>query len=105
MTASRHMASASSTSWAADATALGWAEGDSLRDLLDLPRSTSHRRWSNWPEQGSVPWPAAFSSPLLPTAAQHLDALAAAGFIDLDVPWRAFWSVLILAKNPSRPGI
>jgi len=41
----------------------------------------------------------------LPTAAQHLDALAAAGFIDLDVPWRAFWSVLILAKNPSRPGI
>ncbi len=52
-----------------------------------------------------MPWPAAFSSPLLPTAAQHLDALAAAGFIDLDVPWRAFWSVLILAKNPSRPGI
>jgi SAM-dependent methyltransferase len=36
----------------------------------------------------------------LPTAAQHLDALAAAGFTDLDVPWRAFWSVLILAKNP-----
>lgn len=36
----------------------------------------------------------------LPTVAQHLDALAAAGFTDLDVPWRAFWSVLILASSP-----
>jgi SAM-dependent methyltransferase len=38
----------------------------------------------------------------LPTAGQHLDALAAAGFADLDMPWRAFWSVLVLAKKPIR---
>lgn len=35
----------------------------------------------------------------LPTIGQHLDALAAAGLTDADVPWRAFWSVLILATK------
>jgi len=38
----------------------------------------------------------------LPTARQHLEALTAAGFTDLDMPWRAFWSVLILARR-TRP--
>jgi SAM-dependent methyltransferase len=36
----------------------------------------------------------------LPAARQHADALAAAGFTDLDMPWRAFWSVLVLARKP-----
>lgn len=36
----------------------------------------------------------------LPTAGQHADALAAAGFTDLDMPWRAFFSVLVLARKP-----
>ena len=40
----------------------------------------------------------------LPTVEQHLEALTAAGFNDLDVPWRAFWSVLILAKSPTPEG-
>lgn len=40
----------------------------------------------------------------LPTASQHADALTAAGFTDLDMPWRAFWSVLILARNPGPAG-
>lgn len=35
----------------------------------------------------------------LPTAAQHAEALDAAGFSDVDMPWRAFWSVLFLARN------
>jgi SAM-dependent methyltransferase len=35
-----------------------------------------------------------------PTVNQHLAALTSAGFTDLDVPWRAFWSVLIMAKRP-----
>lgn len=38
----------------------------------------------------------------LPTASQHADALTAAGFTDLDTPWRAFWSVLFLARKPGR---
>ena len=36
----------------------------------------------------------------LPAAEQHLEALAAAGFTDVHMPWRAFWSVLILARTP-----
>ncbi len=36
----------------------------------------------------------------LPDAEQHADALTAAGFTDLDMPWRAFWSVLVLARKP-----
>jgi len=221
------MASASSTSWAADTTALGWAEGDRLRDLLDLPRRlavavaaadlgeirrvvdigsgpgeflgvalercpAAEGTWidvspameqlargrlgalvgrvqftvadlarlgevvpsgsadliassrvthhlgpgelAGFYQQAAIalrpggwlanldhvtidePWagrlrdartefaPANRSGHShdhpLPTAAQHLDALATAGFTDLDVPWRAFWSVLILAKSP-----
>jgi SAM-dependent methyltransferase len=35
-----------------------------------------------------------------PTVEQHLAALTSAGFTDLDLPWRAFWSVLIMAKSP-----
>lgn len=35
----------------------------------------------------------------LPTAGQHADALAAAGFTDVEAPWRAFFSILILARN------
>lgn len=38
----------------------------------------------------------------LPTAKQHADALTAAGLTDLDMPWRAFFSVLILARKPSQ---
>lgn len=37
----------------------------------------------------------------LPTASQHTDALTAAGFTDLDTPWRAFYSVLFLARKPA----
>jgi SAM-dependent methyltransferase len=40
----------------------------------------------------------------LPTVEQHLEALTAAGFTDLDVPWRAFSTVLILAKSPTLEG-
>jgi SAM-dependent methyltransferase len=36
----------------------------------------------------------------LPTVEQHLDGLARAGFADVDRPWRAFWTVLVLAKSP-----
>lgn len=36
----------------------------------------------------------------LPTKEQHLQALAAAGFADVAMPWRAFWTVLVLAKSP-----
>lgn len=35
----------------------------------------------------------------LPTAEQHLDALAAAGFSDVDVPWRAFMTHLFMARR------
>jgi SAM-dependent methyltransferase len=38
----------------------------------------------------------------LPTAQQHADALTAAGLTDLDMPWRAFWSVLMLARKPGQ---
>jgi cyclopropane fatty-acyl-phospholipid synthase-like methyltransferase len=40
----------------------------------------------------------------LPTVDQHLAALTAAGFTDSDVPWRAFSTVLILAKSPTPEG-
>lgn len=40
----------------------------------------------------------------LPTVDQHLTALTAAGFSDFDVPWRAFYTVLILAKSPTSEG-
>jgi SAM-dependent methyltransferase len=40
----------------------------------------------------------------LPTVDQHLAALTAAGFTDFDVPWRAFYTVLILAKSPTPEG-
>jgi SAM-dependent methyltransferase len=40
----------------------------------------------------------------LPTVDQHLAALTAAGFTDFDVPWRAFSTVLILAKSPTPEG-
>lgn len=35
----------------------------------------------------------------MPTAGQHADALGAAGFTDVETPWRAFFSMLILARN------
>ena len=38
----------------------------------------------------------------LPAASQHTDALTAAGFTDLDTPWRAFWSMLFLARKPGQ---
>lgn len=39
----------------------------------------------------------------LPTVEQHLHALAAAGFADVAVPWRAFWTVLVMAKSSKDP--
>jgi SAM-dependent methyltransferase len=40
----------------------------------------------------------------LPTVEQHLAGLAAAGFTDVALPWRSFWTVLVLAKSrPDRP--
>lgn len=37
-----------------------------------------------------------------PTAAEHLSALCAAGFTDLDVPWRAFPTCLLMARRGER---
>jgi SAM-dependent methyltransferase len=34
-----------------------------------------------------------------PTAADHLDAMRAAGFTDLDMPWRAFPTCLFMARR------
>jgi SAM-dependent methyltransferase len=39
-----------------------------------------------------------------PTAAEHLGALRAAGFTDLDVPWRAFPTCLFMARRGERDG-
>jgi SAM-dependent methyltransferase len=36
----------------------------------------------------------------LASVQDHLDALAAAGFSDLDTPWRAFFTVLFMARKP-----
>lgn len=39
-----------------------------------------------------------------PTAAEHLGALRAAGFADLDVPWRVFPTCLFMARRGERDG-
>jgi trans-aconitate methyltransferase len=39
----------------------------------------------------------------LPTVEQHLHALATAGFADVAIPWRAFWTVLVMAKSTMDP--
>lgn len=39
-----------------------------------------------------------------PTAAEHLGALRAAGFTDLDVPWRVFPTCLFMARRGERDG-
>lgn len=35
----------------------------------------------------------------LPTAAEHLSGLAAAGFTDVEVPWRTFYTCLFMARK------
>ena len=39
----------------------------------------------------------------LPTVEQHLHALATTGFAEVAVPWRAFWTVLVMAKITKDP--
>ncbi len=38
----------------------------------------------------------------LPSIDDHLNALAAAGIRDVDVPWRAFWTVLLMGRASRR---
>ena len=37
----------------------------------------------------------------LPTVDEHLAGLAAAGFTDVAIPWRAFYTVLFMARKPT----